>query len=148
MKNQFINEISVTYKRKELGSPIVDSAKVAASVAREIFELSGCQMDLKEYFFVLLLNRRNQLTGFFKVSCGGLTGTVADQRIIFSTALKCLATGIVLVHNHPSGSLVPSDQDRELTNKLRTVGKLLDIQVTDHIILTAEGYYSFADSGL
>ena len=148
MKRPFLNEITVKYKRKDLGTPTIESSRVAADVARQIFELSECMMDLKEYLFVLMLNNRNQLTGFFKAFEGGLVSTIADQRLIFSAALKCVATGIILLHNHPSGNPLPSDKDRELTNKLRLIGKMLDIKVADHIILTSESYYSFEDNGI
>ena len=141
-----LNEITVKYKRKDLGTPVVDSSRVAADIAREIYKISDLQIDMKEYFFVLLLNRRNQLTGYFKLSEGGITGTVADLRLIFSTALKCLATGIVIIHNHPSGGLLPSDMDLELTIKVKKAAKMLDIDFMDHIIITSEGHYSFIDN--
>ena len=96
----------------------------------------------------MLLNRYNKVIGIFTVSQGGIAGTVADPKLIFACALKAAASGIILVHNHPSGSLQASQADMDLTKKLREGGKLLDIQVLDHIILTSEAYYSFADEGL
>ena len=106
-------------------------------------------MELVEEFNVLFLNRANYVKGIFRLSRGGITGTVADPRILFATALKGLAVGIIVAHNHPSGSTKPSSQDIELTRRLKEGGKLLDIQLIDHIILTPQsGFYSFADEGL
>jgi DNA repair protein RadC len=82
------------------------------------------------------------------VSSGGVTGTVADPKLIFMAALRVNAVSIILCHNHPSGSLKPSRADEELTQKIKGAGNFLDIKVLDHVILTAESYFSFADEGL
>ncbi len=103
---------------------------------------------LQEQFVVLYLNRANKVLAAYDVSRGGLTGTVADPRLILSTALKVTAVGMVVAHNHPSGSLKPSQADIQLTDKIKDAGKLLDITLLDHVIVTANGYYSFADEGL
>lgn len=103
---------------------------------------------LQEQFVVLYLNRSNRVLAAYEVSRGGLTGTVADPRLILSTALKVTAIGMVVAHNHPSGSLKPSQADIQLTQKIRDAGKLLDIQLVDHLIMTQEQYYSFADEGM
>ena len=102
---------------------------------------------LQEQFVVLYLNRANRVLAAYEVSRGGLTGTVADPRLILSTALKLASVGILVAHNHPSGSLKPSQADIQLTEKIKDGGKLLDIQLVDHLILTSEEYYSFADEG-
>ena len=96
----------------------------------------------------MLLNRYNKVIGIFTASSGGIAGTVADPKLIFACALTGAASGIILAHNHPSGSLQASQADIDLTKKLRDGGKLLDIQILDHIIMTSESYYSFADEGL
>ena len=96
----------------------------------------------------MLRNRSNKVTGIFTVSQGGIAGTVADPKLIFACALKAAASGIILAHNHPSGALQPSQADIQLTKKLADGGKLLDIQVMDHLIMTSEEYFSFADEGL
>ncbi|MGB4400016.1 MAG: JAB domain-containing protein, partial [Daejeonella sp.] len=106
------------------------------------------KIDLLEQFKILLLNRANKVLGIYEVSSGGMTGTVADPKLIFSTALKGCANSIILSHNHPSGNLKPSQADINLTQKLRTAGSFLDIDVLDHIILTSEGYISFVEEGL
>jgi DNA repair protein RadC len=101
-----------------------------------------------EEFWVMYLNRANQVVRKERTTSGGITGTIVDGRLIFKTAVECLACGIILVHNHPSGNKEPSQADKQLTNKLREAGKLLDIPVLDHIIFTDSAYYSFADDGL
>ncbi len=105
-------------------------------------------LDLQEHFCVLMLNRSNQVLALYRLSTGGLTGTVADPRLVFSTALKVCACSIILAHNHPSGTLRPSRADEELTYKMKEAGRMLDIKVLDHIILSSENYFSFADEGL
>lgn len=100
-----------------------------------------------EVFAVLFLNRANKINHFEIISRGGITGTIADPRIILKKALEEDATSIVLSHNHPSGSLKPSRADEELTQKIKEAAKYFDIKVIDHIIVSEEGYYSFADSG-
>ena len=101
-----------------------------------------------EVFAVLFLNKANKINHFEIISRGGLTGTVADPRVIFKIALEKEATSIVLCHNHPSGNLRPSQADEELTQKIKTAAKYLDILVMDHLIVSEEGYYSFSDGGL
>ena len=101
-----------------------------------------------EVFAVLFLNKANKINYFEIISRGGLTGTVADPRIILKIALEQGATSIILCHNHPSGNLRPSRADEELTQKIKIAARYLDITVMDHVIVSEEGYYSFADSGL
>ena len=106
------------------------------------------RLELQEQFKVMLLNRANRVLGIVEISSGGIAGTVADPKLIFATALKAGACSIILSHNHPSCQLKPSQADIALTRKISQGGQLLDISVLDHIILTAEGYLSFADEGL
>jgi DNA repair protein RadC len=101
----------------------------------------------REVFAVLFLNRANKINHFEIVSEGGITGTVADPRVILRKALEQDAVNIILCHNHPSGSLKPSKADEELTAKIKEAASYLDIKVLDHIIVSEEGYYSFADEG-
>ena len=97
---------------------------------------------------MLFLNRANKINHFEIISEGGITGTVADPRIILRKALEEDAVNIILCHNHPSGSLKPSKADEELTRKIKEAARLLDIAVIDHIIVSENGYYSFADEGI
>ncbi len=100
-----------------------------------------------EEFRILLLDRANQVIANILVGTGGFSGTVADPKQIFKEALSHSASGIILSHNHPSGNREPSDADLSLTRKLQRAGKNLDIQILDHIIVTSDSYYSFADEG-
>lgn len=101
-----------------------------------------------EEFWIVLLAQSNKVIAKELISRGGINATVADPKIIFNLALQHSAIAIILVHNHPSGSLKPSQQDIELTKKIANAGKLLDISVYDHLIITNESYYSFADNGV
>jgi DNA repair protein RadC len=101
-----------------------------------------------EEFWLLLLSRSNKVIAKELISKGGLSGTIADPKIIFHIALQHQASSIVLAHNHPSNNLKPSQQDIDLTKKLYNAGKILDINVVDHLIITDDGYYSFADEGM
>ncbi len=101
-----------------------------------------------EEFWILLLSRNNKVIGKELISKGGLSGTVADPKIIFNIALLHQASSIILAHNHPSGNLKPSQQDLDLTKKLRQAGKILEINVIDHLIITDDRFLSFADEGL
>ncbi|MEO6720956.1 MAG: DNA repair protein RadC [Ferruginibacter sp.] len=100
-----------------------------------------------EVFAVLYLNKSNKINHFEIISRGGITGTVADPRVILKKALEHDATSIILSHNHPSGNLKPSRADEELTYKIKEASKYFDIRVMDHIIVSEDGYYSFADEG-
>jgi DNA repair protein RadC len=101
-----------------------------------------------EEFWIVLLNRANRVIKKHQISQGGVAGTVADPKIIFKTALEELASGIILAHNHPSGNLTASQADIDLTKKLKEAGKLLEIQVLDHLIIAGQKYFSFADEGM
>ncbi len=103
---------------------------------------------LHEQFWVILLNRANEIAKITQISIGGVAGTIADPKIIFKAAIDALASGIILVHNHPSGNLTPSQADKDLTKKVKEAGKLLDIPVLDHIIFSDYHYFSFADEGI
>jgi DNA repair protein RadC len=142
-----VAEVTISYcsKVKASDRPTVKSSNDAATILRTYW--SG-DMELLEEFVILFLNRANKVIGLFRVSRGGTTGTVVDPKIIFAAAIKGLAHNIILAHNHPSGNLSPSQPDIDLTRKLSGGGKLLDINVLDHIILTSEGYYSFSDEGI
>ena len=100
-----------------------------------------------EEFWIILLNRSNQVIGKECISKGGVAGTVVDGKIIFKKAIQALASSLVLCHNHPSGSLKPSQADLNITKKLRKAGEAIDVVVLDHLIVSESGYYSFADEG-
>lgn len=101
-----------------------------------------------EEFWVLYLNNSNKVLSKIQLGKGGITGTVVDVRLVFKAAIEMCATGLILCHNHPSGTLIPSDADKQITKKLKAAGQHLDIQVLDHIIITENGFYSFNDDGI
>ena len=119
------------------------------SSSKDAFSFLGPMLSSKSYeeFWILLLNRRNQIIKPYKISEGGVSGTVADPKKIFKTALENHASGMILCHNHPSGNRKPSQADRQLTRKIKAGGQQLDISVLDHIIIAGSAYYSFADEG-
>ena len=118
--------------------------------SKDIAEYLKAKLQYKkhEVFAVIFLNRSNKVNHFEIVSEGGITGTVADPRIILKKALSYDAVSLVLCHNHPSGSVKPSRQDEDLTHKIKEAAKFFDILILDHIIVSEEGYYSFADEGI
>jgi DNA repair protein RadC len=127
--------------------------KVKITNSKDSYELllscwSQKTIELQEEFKVLLLNRNHQVLGIYPLSKGGISGTVVDAKLVFSVALKCNASSIIIAHNHPSGNLKPSEADQRLTKKLKEAGNYLDVKVIDHIILSREGYYSFVDESL
>lgn len=143
-----VAEVQLVYK-----SPISMSWRPQITGSEDAFKvfLSSWnleKLDFVEEFKIMLLNRANRVLGVFNVSSGGIAGTVADPKVIFAAAIKSTASGIILCHNHPSGNLSPSLADVQLTKKLKSAGGVLDIGVLDHIILSSEGFYSFADTGL
>jgi DNA repair protein RadC len=126
-----------------LDKPIVKSSREVAAY------LQAMLSDLRhEVFGCIYLNRAGKILHFEIISKGGLTGTVADPRLILKKALEEDAVSLIICHNHPSGSLHPSKQDEELTAKVRDAARLFDIKLLDHIIVSEEGYFSFADQGL
>ncbi|MFZ6009519.1 MAG: JAB domain-containing protein [Bacteroidota bacterium] len=142
-----IPEIKIRYNRSSkvfLGK--ITHSKDSYEFLKKIFDKNTIQ--LQESFVVLYLNRANQILGYYKHSVGGIAGTVADPRIIFATGVASASSGIILSHNHPSGNLTPSQADIDLTRKIKEGGRLLEIQLLDHLIVTKAGYYSFADEGL
>jgi DNA repair protein RadC len=138
-------EVSYTSKVKYKDMQIVKSSKDAEKIFRTIWQPT---LEFRESFYILLLNRANKVLGWYRISEGGLSGTVADPRIIFSIALKCNALNIVMAHNHPSGNNQPSAADVQLTKNITEAGRVLEITVLDHLILTKENFYSFVDEGL
>jgi len=106
------------------------------------------QINFVEQFKAILLNRAHKVLGIYLVSTGGVSGTAVDPKLVFVAALKANASAIILAHNHPSGNSHPSEADKQLTRKLREAGKYLELPILDHLIITYDGYYSFADEGI
>jgi len=123
----------------------IQNSRDAYDILKQIW--NNETLELREEFKIILLNRANRVLGYYNLSTGGVSGTVADPKLIFQCALKANASSLVLAHNHPSGNLQPSQADIALTRKIKEGGKFLEIQLIDHLIYTTEGYYSFADEG-
>ena len=142
-----VAEISVSYKPSKAHKPIIKSSDDAYFHLLKFFPEDT--IALYESFVVGYLNRANRLIGVYELSRGGITGTVADPRLVLSVALKTAATAIVLAHNHPSGNLQASKADEEITQKIKKACEYLDIKVLDHLIIVPEGkYLSFTEEGL
>ena len=143
VKLAMISELMKRYPEEDL----LKMTKVSCS--RDVYSfMKFLEHEEREHFYVLLLNRGNRIIRRECTSSGGRSGTVADPKIIFETALLAKASSIILCHNHPSGNLKPSESDIRLTQKLKRAGVNLDLPVIDHIIVSSDGYYSFADEGI
>lgn len=130
-------------KLKPEDRPKIASASDAVRILREIW---SSQIEVREEFVVLLLDRSNRVLGYHLLSKGGMTATVVDTRLIFAVAIESLATSIILAHNHPSGNLKASEADIAITQKIKKAGKIQDIELLDHIILTRDGHLSFLEN--
>ena len=148
MKNK-VDEIKISYKEKNKNlTPIV--IKKSSQAAQQLYKYwDKDTIALHESFKVVLLNNSNTVKGVYELSRGGIAGTLVDLRLLFAVALKTLSTGLILCHNHPSGSLKPSKADLDLTQKIVKAASFLDIKILDHLILSPNGnYYSFADNNI
>ncbi len=130
----------------------IDKYKVASSseinkIIRSIADFNN-SIDIVEEVNVLLLNRSNMIIGYANISKGGISSSIVDIKIVMKYAIDSLASSIILIHNHPSGNLHPSDSDKDITKKIKNACALLEIQLLDHIIITSDDYYSFADQGI
>jgi len=138
--------IELGRRRDSMQHPEKIPVKSSETVFRLFQHLIG---DLEhEEFWLLMLNRANRVLGRYKVSQGGLSGTVIDTRIILKKALDNLASSIIVCHNHPSGNKQPSDADLKITEKLKKAAEMLEIKLLDHVIIADKSYFSFADEGL
>lgn len=141
-----VTEISVTYHSK-----VKASQRIKISRSSDAYELLLSSWDdtieLYESFKIVLLNKANKVLGISLIGNGGVSGCVVDPKRVFATALLSGCSSIILCHNHPSGTTQPSEADVKITNKIKQAGVFLEIGVLDHLIITAEGFYSFADEG-
>jgi hypothetical protein len=139
-----IPEIKLQFHKTDVYGKVTSSANVA-ELLRKLFPIGS--IELQEQAIVLYLNRANQVVGYYRHTSGGVNATIMDMKLILSAALKSLSSGIIIAHNHPSGNLAPSEEDKRMTNKIAQGAKSIDLNLLDHIILTKEGYYSFSDEG-
>jgi DNA repair protein RadC len=147
-KNQWqVSEVELVYKRQVPFSRLPKIKSSSDSYALFLSHWDENKIQLIEQFKILLLNRANTVLAISDISTGGMTGTVVDPKIILATAIKMNATAIILAHNHPGGNLIPSQADLMLTRKIKEAAAFHDLLIFDHIIVTSDGYYSFADDG-
>jgi DNA repair protein RadC len=139
-------EIKVSYQPNNQNKPVMKCSNDAYLVFKGFF--SGDTISLQEQFAVMYLNRGNRVVGVYKLAKGSMTRVVRDIRLVLAVALKTAATGIMLCHNHPSESITPSVEDTTLTTQIKEAAKLMNITLLDHLIITRDKYYSFADDGL
>ena len=138
-----ISEYSLKYTKSKIQKTKVTTSESASNVIRKFY---FDDINIYESFFILLLNRQNVTTGFAKISQGGTAGTVVDIKIIAKYAIESLSSSVIICHNHPAGNKQPSDADINITKKIKDVLLLLDIKLIDHIIITENDFYSFADN--
>jgi DNA repair protein RadC len=145
-KSPCLAEVQIIYKTKVKPSdrPILNNSELCYKYLLDVW--SG-NIEYCEEFIIVMLNRANKALGWTKISQGGIAGTIVDRRMILQPALLANASAIILAHNHPSGSKIPSEQDLKLTKEIQAACKYMDINLVDHLIVTTEGYYSFADEG-
>ena len=143
-----VAEVELTYKTKIKASdrPLISSSADAAELLKSHWDEN--KIEFVEQFKVLLLNRANRVLGLVEISSGGVTGTVADPKLVLVAAVKANACAIIMAHNHPSGNLKPSQQDEHLTQKIKAAAQLFDIRLLDHVIITNDGHFSFTEQGL
>ena len=139
-------EVKIIYLPGTFQKVKIQNSKDCETVFRQFFDEGT--ISLYESFMVLFINRANNTIAWYKHSQGGIGGTIADVRLIFRTALECAASGMIVCHNHPSGNKNPSVADIELTKKIQECAKFHDMALLDHIMLTHDSYYSFADEGI
>lgn len=137
----------ITLKKTKTDFPCVKIGK-SADAYEFVRKFYSDDISIFESFFILLLNRSNNTIGYAKISQGGIVGTVIDTTIIAKYCVEALAKSVILCHNHPSGALIPSEADKAITKKITEALKIFDCAVLDHIILTEDNYFSFADDGL
>lgn len=141
-----VAEIKVSYSNRNKDKVKITSSQSVYNLAINHWDLNI--IEFQEEVKVILLNRANVVLGVYEMSKGGISGTVVDIRIILAVALKTNASGIILIHNHPSGNLEPSVVDKQITNRLKEACKLLDIALLDHVIISPLTYFSFSDRGI
>ncbi len=146
-QDPILTEIELSYRPKRSHHPVIKSSADVYFHLLKFFPEEN--IALQERFVAAYVNRANRLIGVCNISTSGITGTVADPKLIIAVALKSAATGIILAHNYPSGNLQPSEADKEITKKIQSACKFLDIKLLDHIIVVPqETYLSFVDEGL
>lgn len=142
-----VSEVELIYKKKEstANAKKIDTSKVAFDILISLWDKN--KIDYVEHFYALYLNRGNKVIGSILLSTGGCVGTVVDVKVLIQGAILSNAQAIVIAHNHPSGSLIPSDSDLDITSRIKTACNYFEISLLDHLIIADNDYYSFKDEG-
>ncbi len=141
-----LREVTAVYKTvDDINNVKISQSRDVNDYIRKVYPVP---IDIREAMVILFLNNSNRTLGYSIASIGGLTGTLVDVRLVLRDALLTQSTGLILIHNHPSGTLKPSQSDINITNKVKKAAELMDIKVLDHLILTEDDYFSFADDGI
>jgi len=138
-------EIQLKYKASIFSKAKVSTSQEANTIIKNFYNADT--IEYIETVYALYLNRANNTIGWQMISTGGMSAAIIDLKVLFASALTCGASGIILSHNHPSGRIEPSNEDISITEKISKVGKLMDIKLLDHLIVTSDSYYSLADNG-
>lgn len=144
----YLQEIKLTLSKTEehpVKYETISGSREAAEIFRTLF---ADEIGIFESVFVIYLNQKNVPIGWRKISQGGISSSIVDVRLVLVPALNCLASGFIICHNHPSGNLRPSEEDRKITKQLKEVGQIMSVKLLDHLILTETNFFSFADEGL
>src|SRR5690606_30064445 len=139
-----LSEIEVSYRPNKMSMISLHNSESVFRMVLDCWNLDT--IELQEEMKVVLLNRSNQVLGIYELSKGGIAGTMVDIILLLGVALKCVASNIIMVHNHPSGNLRPSQADISITDKVKLAARQVDMLLFDHLIITKDGYYSFADN--
>lgn len=141
-----VPEITISYNTSDKMHPgALTDSRSTYEFLKSVYPAGS--IELQERFIVLYLNRANKILGYYNHAVGGISGVTTDLRLIYATALASACSGIIVSHNHPSGNLEPSPADMQITRRIKEAGKLFEILLLDHIIVTKKEYYSFADEG-
>lgn len=146
MNTEAVAEIQVSYNPNKQFDFTIEDSRQSFSLVLQKWEQDLIEM--QEEVKILLLNRNCKVLGIYSLAKGGISSCVVDVRIILAVALKAMATGIILIHNHPSGNLQPSNEDKKITEQLNSACKIMGITLMDHLIITKDDYFSFADEGI
>ncbi|KAB8154252.1 DNA repair protein [Kordia sp. TARA_039_SRF] len=142
----YFGEVQLSYQRKKSQITKITSSRMASDYIRSLYPEG--QINHRESMYVIYLNNSNKIIGYYHLSSGGITGTLVDVRLVFQGALLTNSVAMILAHNHPSGTLKASSADKAITKKISIAGESLDIKLLDHIIVTEDSYFSFADENL
>jgi DNA repair protein RadC len=146
MRTNFVNEVEVLYKPR-LDTIELTKVVKSADVVDFLRKIWADDIEYRERFYAVYLNRNNKILGYYLVSMGSSCGTVTEPKMIFQPAICMHASTVIIAHNHPSGNTKPSDTDLKLTSRLCKAGQFLEIPILEHIILTKSEFYSFSDNG-